>query len=90
MTQQTRPSSPPPERYGPYLNPDGDEFYLPVDSWTWNAARREAAMMARDVDSLASSVYVGKLSIPLHDHDEPWEEDDCEDVLCYVFEVSDA
>jgi hypothetical protein len=77
---------------GPYLNVDGDEFYLPAAAWSWNSARREAAFMARDADPGAASVYCGKQNIPLHDHDEPWggNDDVCPAIPCYVFTVTDA
>ena len=73
---------------GPYVSIEQDEVYLPVEHWSYNEARSEAADWAQTfIDTWGRSRYKGKKYVPLHDHDD-WEYcEDCPDVLVWEFEI---
>lgn len=71
---------------GPYISMDYDELYFPVEFWTYNKVRTEAAMWAEDLSD-SRSRYVGKTWAPLHNHDD-WEYcEECPEVLVWHFEI---
>lgn len=73
---------------GPYVNADGDELSLPVADYTWNEARHEAASLAQEMNGDQERTrYIGKRTWQLHDHEEPWNDDECGSEPCYVFEL---
>lgn len=73
---------------GPYVSPDYDEVYLPVEHWTYNTARSEAADWAQQfIDTWGRSRYTGKRDVPLHDHEE-WEYcESCPAVPAWCFDI---
>ena len=73
-----------------YQTEDGSTWFFPVGGWSWQGARRRMAVIAKDEGGpLAVSRYVGKQPTQIHDHDEPWDEDNCPQPMCYVFEWED-
>lgn len=67
---------------GPYVSPDRDELYYPLEHWTYNRARADAAVMAREhFDDWGRSRYTGRINAQLHDH-EGSEEGECPDQPC--------
>jgi len=58
---------------GPYLGVDGDELWLPVEHFSLNRARSEAASHCAETgNAWLRSRYVGRETVGLHDH-EDWE-----------------
>jgi hypothetical protein len=84
MTMETKS----PSYKGPYLSIDNDELYLPVEIWTYNKARSEAASWAKEfTDVWGRSKYTGKRYVPLHNH-EDWEDCcTCPEILSWCFEL---
>jgi hypothetical protein len=73
---------------GPYVSEDGPEVYLPVSDYTLNEARHEAAQFAQDtIGGWGRARYLGKGNNRLHDHDEPWDKDDCAFEAVWTFET---
>ena len=62
------------EKRGPYCNEEGSRVMLPVDGWTLNEARTEAASFARMEmgEYIGRARYLGRQEVSLHDHDD-WE-----------------
>lgn len=73
---------------GPYVSIEQDQIYFPVEHYTYNEARSEAAGWAREfLDMWGRSKYMGKWMVPLHDH-EDWEYcEDCPAVRAWHFDI---
>ena len=70
-----------------YMTEDGSELYLPVSAFTLNEARHEAARFAAQEDESFRTRYIGKQSVPLHDHWDWFDCEKCPSHQCWCFET---
>jgi hypothetical protein len=77
------------QKRGPYVEWDGPGVFLPASDYTLNEARHEASLFAMDtIGGDGRARYLGKKQMPLHEHDEPWENDDeCPSESAWCFET---
>ena len=77
------------EKRGPYINENEYQIYLPVNGWTLNEARQEAASFARMElgENIGRARYIGKALRSLHDHDDWWGCEKCPPEQTWMFET---